>query len=115
MGTDGITSIVDIIIIVSGAYLIYGSIQLKTKQTLPTYFWSKDFPLSKCKDVPAFTAFMLPRLIISGAVILIDGVVGLAADRVEGLAILSLIAMVLAVVVIIWFMSFSKKAQREFF
>ena len=90
---------IDLIIIVCGGYLVYGAVQLKQDGTLPGSLWNKDLPLRKCRDLPAFTAYMFPRLIVCGVAVAIDGVLGFLVDRYEGLQYLTIITMILVVVI----------------
>ncbi|MBR2187868.1 MAG: hypothetical protein IJ860_00435 [Eubacterium sp.] len=105
----------DIIILLCGVYMIYGAFSLKNGGDLPQTFWNKDYPIPKCKDRAGFAAFMVPRLIGCGAVIVLDGVLGLIGDRYTDLSFLSFITMGLVIAILVWYVIFTRKAQRLFF
>ena len=55
METGGMFLILDIIIAVYGAYLIYNAWNLRKNGEIGGGIWSKDLPMRKCRDKEGFS------------------------------------------------------------
>jgi len=116
METGGMFLILDIIIAVYGAYLIYNAWNLRKNGEIGRGIWSKDLPMRKCRDKEGFSGFMVPRLLVCGILVLADGILGILDDKITDLPLaVSLLPMIIILIVVIWYIVFSRKAQRLFF
>ena len=116
MESGGMFLLLDIIIAAYGAYLIYGAWNLRNKGEIGGAIWSKDLPMRKCKDKEGFSKYMFPRLLISGILVLINGILGILDDRMPNLPLaVSLIPMAIILFVVIWYIVYAGKAKRMYF
>ena len=95
--------LIDIVIAAYGAYLIYAAV------------WSKDLPMRKCKEKEGFMKFMFPRLLVSGILILVNGILGILDDKMGLPLPLSLLPMAIILFVVVWYILYARKAQKLYF
>lgn len=115
MESGGMFLLIDIIIAAYGAYLIYGAFNLRKNGEIGGAVWSKDLPMRKCKDKEGFIKYMFPRLLVSGILVLINGILGVLDDKMGLPLIISLIPMAIILFVVVWYIIFAKKAQKMYF
>ncbi|MDO5540983.1 MAG: hypothetical protein Q4F83_13115 [Eubacteriales bacterium] len=112
---DSMFSIMDIIIILSGLYLLYTYYLMKFKgEVKESILLPKDLPLKKCKDISAYISEMSPKVLIYGAVVVLCGVVGLVEDVYHVLGWIYLAAILVFVVVSAWFIVQAKNAVKKY-
>ena len=109
-------NLIDFIVLAGGAYMVYAAFQLKNGGEINSNFiWDKNTPFSSCKDKDGFRAYVFPRLLISGIVIAVDGVLGIAMTKFNLYEKAYPFLMILTVVIIVYYALFMKKAQKLFF
>ena len=105
----------DAFIAIMGGYFIYKAVEMKRTGSLAKGIMvSKDFDLSKARDVEGFIWFMFPKTVVVGACAVICGIVGIINDLYGGLAMvqLALTGVFFAVVVVFGYLAV--KAQKKF-
>ena len=116
MNTDSMFILLDYVMIAYGAYALYAAWKLRGTGEIPSGVWSKDFPLSRCKDKEGFVRFFVPRLTVTGVLVLLNGILGVIGDRNKNAPVaMSIIPMVLILIVLVWYIIFTRKAQKQFF
>lgn len=117
MSGTNMTSLMDIIIIAAGAYLLYGWFQLRFLNIItPGIMIPKDMNQSQCKDLEGFKRYMGLRTLITGLCSVASGLLGiLSAYVVKINPIFYWVMYFLFFAVLIWFMVASKKAQKMYF
>ena len=113
---SSIWSLLDIIFIGSGIYVLYAWFLMKTKGEIKTsILMSKDVDLRKCKDLEGYKAYVAPKMIIFGVAALIYGGAGLINAYVFALPnVVYAVIMVLFLVVLIWFGVAAQKGVKKF-
>lgn len=109
-------SVLDIIFVGAGVYVLYAWILLKTKGEIKTsILMSKDVELRKCKDLEGYKAYITPRMLVFGISALLYGGAGLVNTYVFTLpGVVYGIIMVLFLVVLIWFAMVTRKGIQRF-
>lgn len=113
---DGMWSIMDVIFVVAGLYVIYGwFVMVKNGEIKTEILMNKDVNLRKCKDLEGYKKFIAPKMLSFGIACLVLGGVGLLNTYVVSIpSIIYIICMVLFMVVLVWFATQMKKALRMF-
>ena len=107
--------LIDIVIAAYGAYLIYAAFNLKKNGEIGGAVWSKDLPMRKCKEKEGFMKFMFPRLLVSGILILVNGILGILDDKMGLPLPLSQLPMAIILFVVVWYILYARKAQKLYF
>lgn len=113
---NSIWSILDVIFVGAGMYVLYAWVLLKTKGEITTsILMNKDVNLNKCKDLEGYKTYIAPRLLIFGIACLLYGAAGLINSYVMELP-LALYGAIMAVffVVLIWFALAARKGVQKF-
>ena len=78
MNANSMNNLFSLIALLFGAYCLYAWNQLKSGK-IPEKFMllSRDLPPEKCLDQEYYTAYMRPRLLIFGIIIVLSGIIGL--------------------------------------
>lgn len=63
----------DILIMFSGAYLIYAAVQMKRTGEISSAIVGKGCDLKKAKDPKGYIEYMYPKSIIMGAIVILSG------------------------------------------
>ena len=115
-GTN-MTSLMDIIIIAAGVYLLYGWFQLKFENYItPGIMIPKDLDQSKCKDLEGFKSYMGLRTLITGLCSVVSGLLGIISAYVVKInPVIYWVMYFVFFAVLVWYMVASKKAQKNFF
>ena len=115
MGNGDMFFFIDVIIAVYGVYLDYSAWNLRKNGEIGGAVWSKELPMRKCKDKEGFSKFMFPRLMVSGVLVLANGILGMLDDKMGLPLIVSMIPMGIIIFVVVWYILFARKAERLFF
>lgn len=107
-------SIFDIIILGGGFYLLFSSIGMVTKGTIPGILLSKGMELTKEADIPGFVRAMTVPTILMGIFAVASGALGIACKYVSGLDTLQFIVLVLAFILLIAFGYVDVRAQKKY-
>lgn len=105
----------DAFIAVMGGYFIYKAVEMKRTGNLAKGIMvSKDFDLSKARDVGGFIRYMYAKTIAVGACAVVCGVVGVMNDLYGGLAMVQLALTGVFFVGVVVFGYLAMKAQKRF-
>ena len=113
---NSIWSILDVIFVGAGIYVLYAWVMMKTKgEIITSILMSKDVELRKCKDLEGYKAYISPKMLILGISALIYGTAGLVNTYVTPLPGVAYgIVMVLFLAVLIWFALAARKGVEKF-
>lgn len=114
--SNNMWSILDVIFVGAGFYVLYGWFIMKTKgEILTSILMNKDVELRKCKDLEGYKAYIAPRMLVFGIAALAYGVAGLVNTYVTPLpGVVYGGIMVLFLLVLIWFAIQAKKGVQKF-
>lgn len=109
-------SIVDILFVGIGLYMLYSCILMKTTGEIKTGFlMNRDVDLRKCKDLEGYKAFIFPKLLALAAMTLLYGLMGMINTYVTPIPLaVSLVAMAAFMAILVWFSLQSKKGIQMF-
>lgn len=65
--------LMDIIIALSGAYLIYSAVKMKRTGEIGSALVGNGYDLKKARDLQGYIAYMYPKSILMGAVVMLSG------------------------------------------
>lgn len=105
--------ILDILILASGIYMVYWSIQMKQTHKIPEMLVGKGFPISRAKDPDGFIKATFPWTFGTGAIIFGIGILGALEVFILYPIIDFLISLIIVVVVVVYG-KFLLKAQRKY-
>ncbi len=109
-------TILDMIIIACGIYVLNGYYQLKTKGIIKEgLLLPKGLPANRCKDKEGYIAEMAPKLLIYGITLLVCGVLGYLQSLFQLFGVLYLLMLAVFLGVTIWFSRQIKKAIMKYF
>lgn len=113
---NSIWSVLDIIFVGAGIYVLYGWFVMKTKgEITTTILLNKEVELQKCKDLEGYKAYIAPRMLVLGISALIYGIAGLVNTYVTPLpGAAYAVVMVLFLAVLIWFALAARKGVQKF-
>lgn len=112
---DSAYSFIDIIIILSGFYILYIYYLLKVKGEIKeTLLLPKDTPIKKCKDKNAYISEMAPKVLVYGIIVVICGLLGLSESQMQLLGKWYLLVLVVFLCATIWFAGQTKKAVKKY-
>ena len=107
------SSIVDIIILFSGLYIVYSVITMKTSGEINSVLLSKDMDIKKCRDLEGYKRYLFPRSLVMGLMTVVFGAAGLVNAFVVQLgAVYSALVVVLMVVMIWYFVDYRRGIKR---
>ena len=69
--------ILDFVIMICGAYVIYETVQMKTGSKIPEMLTGKGFLMEQAKDPAGFIRFILPYTLGTGIALLVSGLFGM--------------------------------------
>ena len=108
-------SMMDIIIIGCGAYVLYVFYELKFAGEIKEGLLLPKGVLAKnCKDKAAYISEMAPKVLIYGIMVLICGIFGILENSYQVLGNFYLIVLIVFAVVTAWFAIQSKKAVKKY-
>lgn len=106
---------IDILYILSGAYLIYAAILMKVKkQIIGSVVLSKGIEEKSIRDKDGFIAYLYGKLIFFGAVIILAGIVNLYNDYLAGPGYITLAVSIIFAAAVVGYGIVSHKAIKMF-
>ena len=113
---NSIWSILDVIFVGAGIYVLYAWVMMKTKgEIITSILMSKDVELRKCKDLEGYKAYIAPRMLVFGIAAILYGAAGLVNTYVTplpGAVYVAVMALFLAV--LIWYAMATRKGVQKF-
>lgn len=117
MNTGTAFGLMDVLILASGAYILYAWYLLAFKnEAKEGVIIPKDVNIKKCRDFEAFKRYLAPRTLVFGLAAMASGGIGLYQDYVRPIP--SVIYWVLYLVffaAVVWYILAAKKAMKEYF
>ena len=114
---NSIWSVLDVIFVGAGIYVLYGWLMLRIKGEIVTtsILLGKDVELRKCKDLDGYKAYIAPKMLIFGIAAVLYGAAGLVNSYVTPLpgAVYGAV-MALFLVVLIWYAIATRKGVQKF-
>lgn len=107
-------SFMDILIIFSGGYLIYSSVQMKRTGEVSSALVGKGYDLKKAKDPKGYIEYMYLKSIIMGVIVMIGGSLDYLNEQYWGIPYFALIVCGAFLVVIIIFSKILITAQKKY-
>lgn len=104
----------EIMLFVIGVYVLIQNIIMKTTGKVPKALISSKIKLERSKDVPGYISYMFPRGLVFSISLIIFSSILMVNRFVELPALLVLIVEILYLVEIIYFCTFSLKAQNKY-
>ncbi len=105
----------DLLIIISGIYLIYSAITMKTTGNISGgALVSKDVDVNKIRDKEGFITYMFPKALFMGILTCAIGLMGIITTEYGGPAYISLIAFGGFIIVLVLFAVASNRAKKMF-
>lgn len=112
---DSMFSIIDLLIMACGAYVLYNYYLLKFKGEIKeTLLLPKDVSAKKCKDKQAYITEISPKVLIYGIIVLVSGAAGIFEDKYQMLGNYYLIILAVFGIGTIWFAMAVKKAAEKY-
>lgn len=113
---NSIWSILDIIFIGAGFYVLYAMFVMnKTGEIKTSVLLSKDTDIRKCKDIEGYKKYVSPKMIAFGIGSILYGAAGLVNTYVYTLPTLIYMAvMIVFFAVLIWYALATRKAAQIF-
>jgi uncharacterized membrane protein len=109
-------TILDMIIIACGIYVLNGYYQLKTKGIIKEgLLLPKGFPATRCKDKEGYISEMSPKLLIYGITLLLCGILSYLQNLFQLFGLFYLLMLAVFLGVTIWFTKQTKKAIMKYF
>ncbi|HIZ74617.1 MAG TPA: hypothetical protein H9723_05135 [Candidatus Mediterraneibacter stercoravium] len=113
---DGIWGIIGIILFFCGLYSFYAYIKMKKSGEInTTLLLGKDYADRKCRNKEAYIKKAGPALLVFGGVSLAAGVIDIVHYYVHRIVIADTAAMIIFIVVIFWFASYTTKLKKEYY
>lgn len=106
--------ILDFCIFGSGIYLLYAAFSMKKKQTVPSLLLSKGIIVKKTADITGFVQNVFVKTIVTGAIGLIAGGVGLYNDFCKNLGNVPFVVMMVYVAALMAYGYLTMKAQKKY-
>ena len=113
---NSIWSVLDVIFVGAGIYVLYAWVMMKTKgEIITSILMSKDVELRKCKDLEGYKAYIAPRMLVFGIAAIFYGAAGLVNTYVAPLpgAVYGAV-MALFLAVLIWYAIATRKGVQKF-
>ena len=116
MGTGQVFSLVDILIVGSGIYLLYCWYLLVFRDTVKEGILIPPNSMKKCRDMEGYKKFMGIRLMIFALSAVLSGAVGLYSDYVKPMHSMQYLMITgIFFMILIWFTTQIKRGEREYF
>lgn len=109
------TNIFDLLITLSGAYLVYAAIIMKKDgKIVSSILPGKDVDANKLRDKEGFIKYMFGKLLLLGVLTLAAGIIGMVNTQFGGPVYISIIGVVIVLAVLIVFSISLTKARKRF-
>ncbi len=117
MNTGTMFSLMDVIVVACGGYILYAYYLLAFKNQIKKgVLVSAQTDPKKCKDFEGYKKYMSTRTLLFGLTAVISGLIGLYQDFVAPInSYVYLAFFILFFVVLVWFVMCVKKAEKMFF
>ena len=117
MDTASAFSLLDIIVVGAGLYMLYAYYILMTKNELKEgVLVSKNMGSKKCKDIEGYKKFMGIPILVTALMAIVSGGIGLYQNYVARVpALLYWTFYFCFIAVLVWFVVCTKKAEKRFF
>ncbi len=116
MDMGSMFSLVDMLVVACGLYVIYLCIDMmRTREVKQNMLLPKGLDAKKCKDVEGYIHQLAPKQLVLGILALVCGVAGLLQDL-AGLvnAYVYMGALILFFIYAVWYAVYMKKVIRKF-
>lgn len=107
-------NIFDIIIVLSGIYLIYNAIIMKKKGVINTTLIGKGCDLKRAKDIPGFIKAMYLKSLILGIITVLVGGIDYGNEMFWNISYLGPISSFIFLILILVYGRFSLNAQKKY-
>ncbi len=105
----------DIIIMISGAYLIYVSVQMKrTGEISSSAIIGKGYDVKKAKDPKGFIDYMYMKSVIMGVLVILSGMLDYMNEMYWDLPYFGIIMCVVFLAIIVVYCKISMNAQKKY-
>ena len=113
---DNIWSLLDIIFVGAGLYMLYAWFLMTTKgEVKQEVLMSKDIDLKKCKDLEGYKTYIAPKMLVFTVGALIYGGAGLVNSYVTPIPLMVYnILMVAFLIDLLWFAVMARKGTEKF-
>ena len=105
--------IMNIIVLVFGAYMLYMSVSMKKTGRIPSMILAPE-ELKKCKDEKSFTAFLSPKLLVVSLVFMAVGAISLLEELLIHTGWISYVAMLVFLAAFFLFTRALQDARAKF-
>lgn len=110
----GTFGFMDILIMISGAYLVYSSVRMKRTGEISSLIVGKGYDLKKAKDLKGYIEYMYLKSIIMGIVVMAGGGLNYLNDNYWNIPNFNLIVCVVFLAVIIIYGKITIDAQKKY-
>ena len=113
---NSIWSVLDVIFVGAGFYVLYGWFVMRTKgEITTTILLNKEVDPKKCRDLEGYKAYIAPRMLVFGIAAILYGAAGLVNTYVTPLpgAVYGAV-MALFLAVLIWYAIATRKGVQKF-
>ncbi|MDO4344763.1 MAG: hypothetical protein Q4C50_08175 [Eubacteriales bacterium] len=108
-------SLIDIMILLCGVYILYVFYQLKYKGVITeNMLLPKGTSIAKCKDKQAYIAEMSPKVLAYGLLVTICGALGLLDDTYKIMGNFYYVILVVFLAGTVWFGVMTKKLLKKY-
>jgi threonine/homoserine/homoserine lactone efflux protein len=104
----------DILIMLSGAYLIYAAVQMKRTGEISSALVGKGCDLKKAKDPKGYIEYMSPKSIILGIIVVLSGGADYLNEKYWHISHFNLVICVVILLVIIVYGKITMDAQKKY-
>lgn len=109
------TNIFDLLITLSGAYLVYAAVIMKINGRIVNGIMTgKDADVDKMRDKEGFIGYMFGKLMLLGILTILSGLSSIINTKMGGPVYISLIGVAVVLVVLILFAVALNKARKRF-
>lgn len=113
---DNIFGALSVMFLGAGVYALYAYFQMKKEGHInEVLLLGKTHSEHQCKDKKTFLAKAMPAVLVFGVVTTFYGIVDIYHSFVKPIAVLDIIAMVLFLIMIVWYMVYTTKLKKIFF
>lgn len=109
-----ISQAIDLIIFISGIYLLYTVVKIKTVGEINQVLLGKHLDLKRCKDVEGYKKFLFPRALVLSIATIVYGGLGLINTYLFDVTYVYYAWIIVMVGVLIWYFKQSKKGVQKF-
>lgn len=107
---------IGIFVLCCGIYALYSFVIMKVKGEInASILLGKDYTYKKCKDKEAYIAKTAPALFAFGLVSVIYGVIDVIHCYVHTMTIVDTVAMIIFLIVLIWFGAYTRNLRNRYY